>query len=108
MKSRISTIIFLVTCIPLLAQNEIKIISSDRSSIVIEYTPGYTDTTHIKINNTDYLKIGLNEGFYEKPEEWGMPAIPKRLINIGVPSEYGNTIRVLNSCIQRNRCKTGT
>ncbi len=97
MKSKISTIIFLVTCIPLFAQNEIKIISSDRSSIVIEYTPGYTDTTHIKINNTDYLQIGLNEGFFEKPEEWGMPAIPKRLINIGVPSEYGNTIRVLNS-----------
>ncbi len=97
MKSRISTIIFLVTCIPLLAQNDIKIISSDRGSIVIEYTPGYTDTTHIKINNNDYLKIDLEGGFYEKPEDWGMPAIPKRTINIGVPSEYGNTIRVLNT-----------
>ena len=98
MKSRISTIlIVLVISLPLLAQNEIKIISSGRSSLVVEYTPHYGEVSHIKINNEDYIKINLSGGYYTKPEDWGMPAVPKAGINVGVPSEYGNTIRVLTS-----------
>jgi len=96
MKSKISTILFLIICIPSFAQNEINIISSSRNSIVIEYTPSFTDTIHIKINNQDYFKINLKEGFFPNPEDFGTPAIPQRAINIGVPSEYGNTIKVLN------------
>ncbi|MEJ2194642.1 MAG: C25 family peptidase propeptide domain-containing protein [Ignavibacteriaceae bacterium] len=30
-------------------------------------------------------------------ELWGNPAIPERRINFGVPSEFGNTIEVLNT-----------
>ena len=96
MKSKISTILFLVICIPAFAQNGINIISSNRNSIVIEYTPSFTDTAHIKINNQDYFRINLREGFFPDPENFGTPAIPQRAINIGVPSEYGNTIKVLN------------
>ncbi|MEJ2617859.1 MAG: C25 family peptidase propeptide domain-containing protein [Ignavibacteriaceae bacterium] len=98
MKSKISTILILVVInLPLLAQNEIKVISSGRSALVVEYTPVYSDTSHIKINNEEYIKINLSGGYYANPEDWGMPAVPKRGINVGVPSEYGNTIRVLTS-----------
>ncbi len=98
MKSKISTILILLLInLPLLAQNEIEVISSGRSSLVIAYTPRYEDTTHIKINNEDYIKINLSGSYYTKPEDWGMPALPKQGINVGVPSEYGNTIRILKS-----------
>ena len=98
MNSKISTILIIfIIILPLYAQKEINVISSSRSSIVLEYTPHYSDTTHIKINNEDYIKINLEGSYYAKPEEWGMPALPKRGVNVGVPSEYGNTIRVLKS-----------
>ncbi len=97
MKSKISAIIILIISLPAFAQNEIHVISSSRSSIVVEYTPRYADTSHIKINNEDYIRVNLNEGYYIKPEDWGMPALPKRGLNVGVPGEYGNTIRVLSS-----------
>ncbi len=99
MNSKISTTLFVLLFIPVIVfgQNEINVLSSGRNSIVIEYTPHYGDTSHIKINNEDYIKINLIEGYYTKPEEWGMPALPKRGLNVGVPSEFGNTIRVLNT-----------
>ena len=96
MKSKISAIIILFICFPSFARNEIKVVSSDRNSIVIEYTPQYSDTSHIKINNEEFIRIDLNEGFYPSSGEWGMPAVLKRSVNVGVPSEFGNTIKVLN------------
>jgi hypothetical protein len=98
MKSKISTILLvLIISLPLLARNEIKIISSSRSSLVVAYTPHYGEATHIKINNEDYIKINLPGGYYTNPEDWGKPGVPKIGINVGVPLEYGNTIRVLTS-----------
>ncbi|MEJ2613941.1 MAG: type IX secretion system sortase PorU, partial [Ignavibacteriaceae bacterium] len=87
----------LIISLPLLARNEIKIISSSRSSLVVAYTPHYGEATHIKINNEDYIKINLPGGYYTNPEDWGKPGVPKIGINVGVPLEYGNTIRVLTS-----------
>jgi Peptidase family C25/Propeptide_C25/FlgD Ig-like domain len=95
MKSKISTIILFLVCLPAFAQDELKVISSDRNSIIIEYTPRIDDTSFIRINNQSFLKIDLSEGFYGY-ESSGLPAIPQRSINIGVPAEFGNTIKVLN------------
>ena len=97
MSSKFSLLFFLIISVPLLAQPDIKIISSDRNSIVIDYTPSYIDSTAIKINNQDYIKYGLKFGFVPNPEKWGEPLIPVRSLNIGVPSETGNTIQVINS-----------
>ncbi|HVO74439.1 MAG TPA: type IX secretion system sortase PorU [Ignavibacteriaceae bacterium] len=97
MKSNISIIfLFIWTAIQIYPQDDLKIISSDFNSIVIEYTPLY-DTLKEKINNQEFLGIDLTNGYIPDGNKWGEAAVPVRSINIGVPSEFGNTIEILNS-----------
>ncbi len=76
---------------------DIKVLSSDASSIVIEYRPVYTDTTIVKTQSQQYLKLDLLGGYVENYRTAGLPQEQVREINIGVPSEFGNTIQILSS-----------
>ncbi len=97
MNSKILAGIFLICAVPLYPQHDIKVVSSNRNSIVIEYTPTYKDTsTHI-INQQPFIQINLWQGEILEPEKWGAPAIPQRILNIGVPRETGNTIQIISS-----------
>ncbi|HSR16615.1 MAG TPA: C25 family peptidase propeptide domain-containing protein, partial [Ignavibacteriaceae bacterium] len=97
MKSNISIIIIILwISIRIFPQEDIKIISTGFNSIVIEYTALY-DTLKEKIDNQEFLGINLDNGYIPDEEKWGEAAVPVRSLNIGVPSEYGNTIEVLNS-----------
>ena len=62
MTGKFSVIIISLFTASLFAQSEVRIASSDRNSIVIEYTPVYLDTSIVKIDNTGYLKIELKNG----------------------------------------------
>jgi Peptidase family C25/Propeptide_C25 len=95
-RSKISIILILAFYFSAFSQEGYKVISSSRSSLVIEYTP-QVDTSIIKINNESYVIVRLNEGFLPKPENWGTPAVPQTSITIGVPAKNGNNIRILNS-----------
>jgi hypothetical protein len=97
MKSKFSLLFFLIISISLLAQDDIKVISSDRNSIVIDYSPVYLDSTTIKIDNQDYLKFELKFGLIPNQVKCGEPLMLVRSLNIGVPSETGNTIQVISS-----------
>ena len=97
MKSKISVILVFFLSMSLYPQSDIKVVSSDRNSLLIEFTPSYRDSTVIPINNENYINVGLVDGYVQNSDQWGAPAVPVRLINIGVPSEYGNTIQVLSS-----------
>jgi hypothetical protein len=97
MGSKLFLAVFLIISIPITAQNDIKIISSDRSSIVIEYSPSFFDSTVVPINNQNYIKYELKFGMVPDQQKWGEPLIPVRTLNIGVPSETGNTIQVISS-----------
>ena len=98
MKSKISIVFVLFFSISLFPQqSDIKVISSDRNSLVIEYTPNYADSSVIPINNENYINVGLVNGYIQNSDQWGSPAIPVRLMNVGVPAEFGNTIQVLSS-----------
>ena len=98
MKSKISIIFVLLLSVSLFPQQrDIKVISSDRNSLVIEYTPSYADSSVVPINNENYINVGLVNGYIQDVDQWGLPAIPVRLMNVGVPSEFGNTIQVLSS-----------
>jgi hypothetical protein len=97
MNSKFSLLLFIIISIPLIAQNDIKVISSDRNSIVIEYTPIYADSTTIKIDNQNYIKYELLYGTVPEAEQWGGPLLQVRSLNIGVPSETGNTLQVISS-----------
>ncbi len=97
MKSNISLLFLLITASFLSAQQDVKILSSDFNSVVIEYSPLYEDTSFIKTDNGLFRKIEILNGVIENSEEWGLPAIPNRELSFGVPSEFGNTIEVLSS-----------
>ncbi len=97
MIGKFSLIILSLFSASIFAQSEVRIISSDRNSIIIEYSPVYTDTSSVNIENTDYIRISFKNGLVTEPEKWGIPAVPAASLNIGVPSEFGNTIEILGS-----------
>ena len=90
--------------IPLLAlspllfpQQDFRIVTSNQTSIIIEYTPQFVDTSIRKIDNQEFRNIGLAFGYVDESLESGIPEIPERRLVIGVPSEFGNSIKVLSS-----------
>lgn len=97
MKSIISIILFLVHYLPVFANQDISVINSDKNSIVIEYTPSYDDTSVITIGSSKFIKVSFFDGYLENPEAFGTPALQIKKLNVGVPSEFGNTIQVLAS-----------
>ena len=84
-------------CISVYPQNDIRIISSDQKSIIIEYTPVYLDTSIQKEGEQQFRNVEIKYGYYANQEQWGMPAIPERRVNLGVPAEFGNTIEIINT-----------
>jgi len=92
-------IFFLIILTPfvLFSQQDVKIISSNSNSLVVEFTPKYSDTTSINFGNQKYIKALFTGGYVQNANLYGEPAIPVKLLNVGVPSEFGNTIEVLNT-----------
>ena len=78
-------------------QPDIKILSSNQNSIIIEYTPQFVDTTSVKINNQNFRNVELAFGFIDDSIPVGMPSVPERRFVLGVPSEFGNSIQILRS-----------
>ncbi len=97
MISKISILLFISLSICILPQNDIKIISSSRSSIIFEYTPIYSDTSIHKTDNEELRNIELAFGQTDENAIFGTPRIPERRLMIGVPSETGNVIRLLSA-----------
>lgn len=98
MKSRISYLlaVLLFYSISAFAQSDIKIINSDFHSLTVSYIPQYTDTSIVKIGSEEFLNVQLFFGKVLNPNESGKPSIQKRIIPVGVPDEFGNTIEILN------------
>ena len=95
MISKISILLIVFTSF-LFSQKDLSILSSNQNSIIVKYTPQYSDTSVIKIDNYEYRKIELTFGFINELLEWGMPAVPERQLSLGVPSEFGNSVKILN------------
>lgn len=100
MKSKILIILFLITASLSYSQRDVKIISSDFNSVTVEYSPVYIDTSIVSYNGIDFRKAEFDFGTLINYSEFGSPQILTRIINVGVPSEYGNTIEVLSSSYQ--------
>ncbi|MBK9099619.1 MAG: type IX secretion system sortase PorU [bacterium] len=81
----------------LLPQQDYRILSSNQNSIILEFTPQYIDTSSIKIDDQEFRNTNLAFGFYNESALPGTPSIPERRLILGVPSEFGNSIRVLSS-----------
>ncbi|MEO8230687.1 MAG: C25 family peptidase propeptide domain-containing protein, partial [Ignavibacteriota bacterium] len=100
MKSKILIILFLITTTFIYSQRDVRIISSDFNSVTVEYSPVYIDTSIVSYNGIDFRKAEFDFGRLINYSDSGSPQILTRIINIGVPSEYGNTIEILSSSYQ--------
>jgi len=98
MKSRISYLlaVLLLYSFSAFAQSDIKIINSDFNSLTVSYFPQYTDTSTVKIGTEEFRNVQLFLGKVLNPDESGKPSIQRRIIPVGVPDEFGNTIEILN------------
>ncbi|WP_290663054.1 C25 family peptidase propeptide domain-containing protein, partial [Ignavibacterium sp.] len=98
MKSRISYLlaVLIIFSVSAVAQSDIKVINSDFNSLIVKYTPDFTDTSFVKIDSEVFRNVSLLFGKLLNPDESGKPAIPKRIIPVGIPDEFGNSIEVLN------------
>lgn len=97
MKTKFSLLFLFFVLNLFLSAQDIKVLSSDLNSIIFEYNPIYGDTALISSQGQQYIKVNLLGGFTENFSKSGLPQIQLRTINIGVPSEHGNTIQVINS-----------
>lgn len=81
----------------LFSQQDFRILTSNQNSIIIEYSPQYVDTSFKKINQQEFRNIVLAFGYVDESIERGTPEVPERRLVVGVPSEFGNSIKILSS-----------
>ena len=96
MKTKFSIIfLFFILNISAFGQ-DIKILSSDESSIVVEYTPFYSDTLTVNSNGNNYFNFLIPYTGILNVDKKGEAQLLVREINLGVPSEAGNTIQIIS------------
>lgn len=81
----------------LFSQQDLKILASNQNSIIVEYTPQFVDTSLKKINEQVFRSVNLAFGYVNDSIEWGTPEVPERRFLVGVPAEFGNSIRILSA-----------
>lgn len=97
MLRKFSILSFLFLCLFVTAEDDLKILSSTSNSVLIEYSPVYTDSGFTTLDGNEYFSVNLYKGNIDSDPYISKPVIPKRVLNIGVPSEFGNTIQVLDA-----------
>ncbi|KAF0153246.1 MAG: hypothetical protein FD143_323 [Ignavibacteria bacterium] len=88
--------LFFVLNLALTAQ-DLRVLSSDANSILVEYRPVIKDTQTIAHNNLSFIRLNIPGTRNENSYKAGLPQKAVKQINIGVPSETGNTIQVISS-----------
>ncbi len=83
--------------VSLSAQKDIRVLSSSQSSLTIEYSPVYSEIIKEKIDGVEYLSIPFDGAVGYSDEFVGNIFLYHRNIQVGVPSEFGNTIQILST-----------
>lgn len=99
MKSKISFILFLIITAVIFPQEDLIVLSSDRNSITLEYSPLYSISNE-EINKEAFIRVSLSFGSTLNYDAVGSPSVPTRQIPIGVPSEFGNTVEILSTSVK--------
>jgi len=97
MKSKLTFVVFLFLYINISFAKDVKVISSTTTALVVEYTPEYSDSSFVQIENQKYFRVSLREGELPDNIQPGTAVLPYRVLNIGVPSSTGNTIQIISS-----------
>ena len=96
MKTKFSIIFLFFILNAFALGQDIKILSSDANSIIVQYLPVYVDTSTVSSNGTNYFNFSLPLTRINNVDSIGEAQILVRQLNIGVPSETGNTIQILS------------
>ncbi len=97
MKTKFSFLAAFLFISTLISAQDFKVLSSNSTSIVVEYTPVIIDTLSKRSEIGLFTGTGILNGVYSEKTAPGAPLLPSRLFNIGVPSEFGNTLQVLET-----------
>ena len=97
MKSKLLIAVFLFLYLNLTFAKDVKVLSSNSSSLILEYIPEYSDSSFIQINNQKYFKVSLRNGLLPDNIQPGIAVLPFRVFNIGVPGNTGSTISIISS-----------
>ena len=97
MNSKIFFLLVFVLSIHLYGFDDLKIVSSTKDAVLVEYTPTLIDSAKVTFNNTDFIRLQVLFGSFSKLDVFGAPMFPVRILNIGVPSETGNTFEIIKS-----------
>ena len=99
MYGKISLYILLISIL-VFPQNDIRIISSDANALVFEFMPQYTDSSAMEFNGQNFVKVSFSGGSLLNEFDFGLPLLEQRVLNIGVPDEFGSTFEILSSSYQ--------
>ena len=93
MKSKVSFIVSLIITSVIFPQEDLKVLSSNRNSITLEYSPIYSISNE-EINNETFVKVSLSFGSTLNYESTGSPLLQqgKSLLvcrpNLGIPLKF--------------------
>jgi len=79
------------------ANQDIRIISSDQSGFTFEYSPNYFEIRKDLVDGIEYLSIPFDGAMGYSDDLVGKIFLMHRNIQIGVPSEFGNTLQVIST-----------
>lgn len=97
MKSKFPIILWFVAYTLIYSQDEIRIVESNFDYLIISYKPIFTDTSQIKIDGKLFRSVKIKFGINKSNLKTGSPDLQSRIVTIGIPSEYGNTIEILRT-----------
>ncbi|MEW6193765.1 MAG: type IX secretion system sortase PorU [Bacteroidota bacterium] len=97
MKTKFSLLFLFFILNALCIAQDVKVLSSNSSSLVIEYSPVITDTSIIVVNGQNYVNLNIKGTRIENINVPGVTQVPVKEINIGVPTEFGNSIRIIST-----------
>ena len=97
MKSKLTLAVFLFLCLNISFAKDVKVLSSNTTSLVLEYTPEYSDSSFVQIENQKYFRVSLRNGELPDNIQSGIAVLPFRVLNVGVPANTGNTIQIISS-----------
>src|SRR3989339_2052330 len=97
MKTKFSIMfLFFVLNLALQAQ-DLKVLSSDAGSIILEYRPIFKDTVSISQNCLSFVRLDISGTSNENGGKAGVPILIVKQLNIGVRAETGNTIQIIST-----------
>ena len=76
---------------------EIKVISSNSSFLLFEYSPTFFRYNYICLIEWKFIRLLIPGTYTLKDNSINKYSLPVKQVNVGIPSEFGNTISIVNS-----------